>query len=681
MTDIRALLQDGASPQAHARALLGSEHEAQDTVQDAWLLALDPSTRRTGDLLHWLRGTVRNLCRSRHRLAASERHRLAALASDGPAEGAAADVSAQRTEQALIVARALHALPSAYRQVIVLRYWDDLPPRAIGARLQLDTKVVRNRLYRGLAQLRAHLADPTNDSSATPALLAAALTPTSVKTTPALLSLMTLKTALLAPALILLVASVWFSGTGVEGEAPFSAPPAPLTGPAADAAPVRLAGPADPERGTPREAQPVPTPPPAQRPAAADPKLGQHADAASPLPPGRLHLTLVATESTAPPPPVTLRLLSAKKFAHLKQRTSPIDEALSAGSYDALILAPGYDPLELAAFEIISDRVTDLGPVSLVRGNADLEGVVRLPPALASQTLTVELHGIGRNACARCPSTVEICEHCGFGSDKSQVSVQAQETFGFHMLAAGDYQVAVRGKDSRLLFARELRLASGAREWLELDLDFVDIPVIVHGPDGRPFDGSWFEEGERYADLLRFYLWNNEVTLASAAVPPADPTWIAPVAEEDPSAEDPISNDSVSNDAAGAGAAHGKGEWAVRDRADGQRQQWHSLWPALLSPRPRLTGKPLLVTRTAPGRYRLRNVPVQANSIQLGCGPYFSRPADLDLLAWDGAPLEMTIAQRCAASSKLVETLESQPASCSACHTTPTAVFAGSGPF
>src|SRR5690606_32171457 len=85
----------------------------------------------------------------------AERHAAqeeTAADATGPADRILARVEMQQH-----VASAVLALDEPYRTAVLLRYWEELPPRSIAARLGLPTETVRTRLKRGLSQLRARL--------------------------------------------------------------------------------------------------------------------------------------------------------------------------------------------------------------------------------------------------------------------------------------------------------------------------------------------------------------------------------------------------------------------------------------------------------------------------------------------------------------------------------------------
>src|SRR6185503_16110462 len=67
------------------------------------------------------------------------------------------DALAARADAEQIVIRAVLALDEPYRSVVLLRFFEDLPPRRIAERLGVPVETVRTRLRRALAKLREDL--------------------------------------------------------------------------------------------------------------------------------------------------------------------------------------------------------------------------------------------------------------------------------------------------------------------------------------------------------------------------------------------------------------------------------------------------------------------------------------------------------------------------------------------
>jgi RNA polymerase sigma-70 factor (ECF subfamily) len=75
----------------------------------------------------------------------------------GKAKDAAEElVAGERAEQ---VRRAVQSLPESFREVVVLREWDDLAYEEIAERLDLSVGTVKSRLFRARSLLEKKLKD------------------------------------------------------------------------------------------------------------------------------------------------------------------------------------------------------------------------------------------------------------------------------------------------------------------------------------------------------------------------------------------------------------------------------------------------------------------------------------------------------------------------------------------
>jgi RNA polymerase sigma-70 factor (sigma-E family) len=142
-----------------AYVMLGDRQAAEDVVQDAfaglyrrWDDLADP--RRA---LTYVRSCVLNGSRSALRRRAV---RQAVVTYDPPAISAEAAVLT--TEERRGVMRALRALPRRQREILVLRFYLDLPDEQIAATLGIRQSTVRSAAYRGLRALRTQLTEETS---------------------------------------------------------------------------------------------------------------------------------------------------------------------------------------------------------------------------------------------------------------------------------------------------------------------------------------------------------------------------------------------------------------------------------------------------------------------------------------------------------------------------------------
>lgn len=149
---------------ALARSLVIDEHRAADIAQQTWLAALQHPPAEGRPVRSWLAQVVRNFVRKRHR---SEKRRLAreeaaARRESLPSPAKIAEV--EEVRQRMIAA--LLDLDEPYRSALLLRFYENIPPREIARRLDLGVEAVKTRLKRGLSQLRKRLdADHLGDRS------------------------------------------------------------------------------------------------------------------------------------------------------------------------------------------------------------------------------------------------------------------------------------------------------------------------------------------------------------------------------------------------------------------------------------------------------------------------------------------------------------------------------------
>jgi RNA polymerase sigma-70 factor (sigma-E family) len=138
-----------------AALLLRDPGTAEEIVQDAFV-AMHSRWNRLRDpdrALSYLRTTVVNRCRSRHRhLAVVDKHTPRSL-PDVPS----AEAAALRSVQADAVMTAIRCLPDKQRAVVVLRYYADLSEAEIADTMGISKGAVKSHAARAAKSLRLAL--------------------------------------------------------------------------------------------------------------------------------------------------------------------------------------------------------------------------------------------------------------------------------------------------------------------------------------------------------------------------------------------------------------------------------------------------------------------------------------------------------------------------------------------
>jgi RNA polymerase sigma-70 factor (ECF subfamily) len=142
--------------------LLGWSADADDVVQEVFVSALGSagSFRREAELMTWLTRITLNKCRNWQRRRLVWRGLLGRLGRRGQASShPPADLPVDAAEARGRVREAIRRLPARYREVIVLRYLEQMSAEEIGRVLGLTRTNVEVRLNRARERLRTMLGD------------------------------------------------------------------------------------------------------------------------------------------------------------------------------------------------------------------------------------------------------------------------------------------------------------------------------------------------------------------------------------------------------------------------------------------------------------------------------------------------------------------------------------------
>jgi RNA polymerase sigma factor (sigma-70 family) len=136
-----------------ARALVGGDPD--DVVQQTFLRALGAPRADLRQPRAWLARIVRTVASNLRRDAGRRVRRERAVAAGERVPSSAELLVREEQRQRLV--RAVDALPPELRAVVLLRWFEALPPRRIAKELGLPVATVWNRLRSGLALLRERL--------------------------------------------------------------------------------------------------------------------------------------------------------------------------------------------------------------------------------------------------------------------------------------------------------------------------------------------------------------------------------------------------------------------------------------------------------------------------------------------------------------------------------------------
>lgn len=149
--DMQALLEQSGWVRSLARRLAAGA-DADDVEQATWLAVLRRPAERGRPAREWLSAIARNVARAQRRADGRRvAHELGAARDE--AEPATVDLLARAELQRKLV-EAVIQLDEPYRTALLLRYFENLPPRSIAKRLGVPVATVRTRIVRGIERLR-----------------------------------------------------------------------------------------------------------------------------------------------------------------------------------------------------------------------------------------------------------------------------------------------------------------------------------------------------------------------------------------------------------------------------------------------------------------------------------------------------------------------------------------------
>jgi RNA polymerase sigma-70 factor (ECF subfamily) len=137
----------------------GNHEEAEDLTQDIFIKvfrALHTFDRRA-NFQTWLISVSRNMCIDHYRSVRKERETINRdINADDlspVADGPAADALVEQQGQAVLLRRALAALPDPLKTAVTMRDLQDLSYQEIAERLRVPEGTVKSRINRGRAEL------------------------------------------------------------------------------------------------------------------------------------------------------------------------------------------------------------------------------------------------------------------------------------------------------------------------------------------------------------------------------------------------------------------------------------------------------------------------------------------------------------------------------------------------
>ncbi|MCB9871820.1 MAG: sigma-70 family RNA polymerase sigma factor [Planctomycetes bacterium] len=167
--DLDTLLAEADWLRAQIHRVLDDPHATEDVVQETWLRALRQPPRcadQPAALRRWLAVVARHLAlrwSSRERSRQEREQEVALLfgASDENGE-------AERRQMHAMLGQQVLALAEPYRTAVLLRYYAGMSTSALADRLDISNAAARQRVARGVAELRRRLGGPRKRTAVVP---------------------------------------------------------------------------------------------------------------------------------------------------------------------------------------------------------------------------------------------------------------------------------------------------------------------------------------------------------------------------------------------------------------------------------------------------------------------------------------------------------------------------------
>ena len=211
-------------------------------------------------------------------------------------------------------------------------------------------------------------------------------------------------------------------------------------------------------------------------------------------PGGFLRVRAIDAETKEPLVKIRVRAASPTRIADRESdpATGEVVFRISPDEYSVLVMSDGYEPTEVEGVKIAADADVTLEPVALRFGSARILGVVN--GTKPDSSFEVELRGVGRRRCDRCPSEPDRhCTHCGYAQASTRVRVDSAGAFLFDRLAGGTYAVQLLESSGRAVaLAVHVRVPSHESVPVELEAASTrTVRVEIVDTDGQSLAPEW----------------------------------------------------------------------------------------------------------------------------------------------------------------------------------------------